>query len=364
MTVTRLSDALTLRSGVVLKNRAALAPLTNQQSHEDGTLGEDELRFLRRRAAGGFGLIETCAAHVDPEGQGFDGQLGVWGDHQLPGLTRLASAVREHGALPVAQLFHGGVRSPSRLTGVQPVSASVFDEGKPGFEIPRAATDEDLERFVHGFRDAARRCVAAGFGGVELHGAHGYLLCQFLSTVQNTRTDGWGGSLEHRARLLREVTRAVRAAVPGDVAVGVRLSPESMGQAAGLDVDESLQIAAWLVEDGVDWIHLSLWNAEKNTAKHPDRHPIPMFREVVPSEVALFAAGNLWSSDDVQRVLDLGADVVSVGRAAIVDPDWPKHVLSGEPPVRAPRTPTQYAEVEVGDAFVAYLRRFRLVEDA
>lgn len=364
MTVTRLSNPWTLRCGAVLPNRVALAPLTNQQSHPDGTVSEPELRFLARRARGGFGLLETCAAHVEPAGQAFDGQLGVWGDHQLPGLARVAAALASHGALSVAQLHHGGVRSPSRLTGVQPLSASAFHEDKPGFEVPRPATEADLDRLIHAFRDAARRCAAAGFGGVEIHGAHGYLLGQFLSTVHNTRSDAWGGPLEGRARLLREVTRAVRSAVPASFAVGVRLSPESMGQAVGLDLDESLQIASWLADDGVDWIHLSLWFAERNTTKYPDRHAVPMFRDAVPAEVALLAAGNVWSAGDAQRLLDLGAQVVSVGRAAIVDPDWPVHAMAGREPIRAPRTPAQYAAVDVEGPFVAYLRRFKLVEDA
>ena len=150
-------------------------------------------------------------------------------DRQLPGLTTLAHALRAHGAVPVVQLYHGGVRSPARLTGQRPWSASEFSEDRPGFEVPRAATDDDLARVVRDFAAAAARARDAGFLGVELHGAHGYLLGQFLSATMNTRDDAWGGPLAHRARLLREVTRAARDRGGPGFLVGVRLSPEDFG---------------------------------------------------------------------------------------------------------------------------------------
>lgn len=355
-----LLDPVPLRCGAVLPNRLALASLTNQQSRADGTCSPEERAFLERRAVGGFGLVATCAAHVAPDGQGFEGELGVWGDHQLPGLRGLAAAIRGAGAVPIAQPFHGGVRAPSALTGVQPVSASVFHEDKPGFEVPRAATESDIDGFVVAFREAAVRVADAGFAGVEIHGAHGYLLCQFLSRVHNTRADGWGGELDGRARLIRTVTREIRAAVPAPFVVGVRLSPEDMGQARGLDLDESLQLARWLAEDGVDYVHASLWDCRKNTAKRPDAHPIPLFRAALPSDVALIVAGGVWTRDDALAACGLGADVVAVGRAAIVDPDWPIHVArDGGEPLRTPRTPEQLGEVAVSPAFVRYLQRFK-----
>ncbi|MEZ4239523.1 MAG: tRNA-dihydrouridine synthase [Myxococcota bacterium] len=248
--------------------------------------------------------------------------------------------------------------SPSRLTGVQPISAVAFEEDSPGFEVPRPATAAELEEIVVAFRDAAVRAVGAGFRGVELHGAHGYLLGQFLSRL-NTRTDGWGGDPAGRTRLIREVARAVRAAVP-DAVVGVRLSPEDGGNARGLDLDESVAAAAALADDGVDYVHLSLWDHRRPTRKRPEQHPVPLFRAALPAEVALLAAGDVWTAEEARWLHDQGADAVVVGRAAIVDPDWPRHVVAeGREPVRGPRTPEQLAEVAVSPAFAAYLRRFR-----
>lgn len=354
------------RNGVVARNRTWLAPLTNQQSADDGVCSPEEQRWLEARAEGGFGVIETCAAHVSEDGKGFDGQLGVWGEHQLPRLRELAAGIARAGALGLVQLYHGGVRSPSRLTGRQPWSASAFTEDRPGFEVPRPAEPADIEAVIVAFTNAALRAAEAGFHGVELHGAHGYLLSQFLSSVYNQRTDEWGGSFENRARLLRTITRKIRAAAPRGFLLGVRISPEEMGFARGLDLDESLQLAAWLAEDGVDFLHLSLWDVHKNTAKRPDQHPTPLFRAVLPPEVPLVVAGNIWTPAEAEAQLALGAEFIALGKAAILNPDWPSRAADPNyVPERGPLTPAELRARGVSDRFATYLRRFQgLVRDA
>lgn len=353
-----LTDPLVFRNGVRARNRAWLAPMTNQQSHADGTLSDDELRWLEMRMRGGFGVVETCASHVALEGQGWPGELGVYDDRLLPGLQRLASALARHEAIGLVQIFHGGVRSPSSLTGKQPWSASEFEA--KGAERPRAATEEDILRVIEQFRAAAVRAHAAGFQGVELHGAHGYLLSQFLSATMNTRADRWGGSLEGRARLVREVTRAVRAAVPERFVVGVRLSPEDYGNARGLDLDESLQVARWLCEDGADFIHVSLWDARKTSQKRPEEHPVKAFRAVLPREVALVAAGGVWTRADAEALLELGASAVAVGRAAIANADWAARVADPAwEPRRPPLTVDELRERGLSEAFAGYMRNWK-----
>lgn len=357
-----LLDPLTFPGGTVAKNRIALAPLTNQQSHDDGALSDDELRWLELRAEGGFGIVETCAAHVALDGQGWPGELGVYDDRFVPRLSELSGALRRHGALSLVQLFHGGARSPSSLLGHAPWSASAFAVADPqsGFETPRAASADDIERVIAEFAAAARRCRDAGFDGIELHGAHGYLLCQFLSSTMNLRTDAWGGPIEGRARLVREVTRAVRAACPRPFLVGVRLSPENFGSVTGLDLDESLQVARWLRDDGVDFVHLSLWQVERSTAKRPHAHAIPLFREAIGEGVPLFAAGSVWTRAEAEAVLARGADVVALGRAAIANPDWGARV--GEPawqPRRPPLTTLELRERGLSERFATYMKRWK-----
>lgn len=355
-----LLSPVRFRNGVEARNRLALAPLTNVQSHADGSLSPEEFTWLERRARGGFGVIETCAVYVSREGKAWAGELGADTDEKLPGLTRLGNALRANGALGIVQLFHGGARANRTVTGLQPVSASTWHEDTPGFEAPRPATEKDLQGFVTAFRDAAVRVERAGFHGIELHGAHGYLLCQFLSRTMNSRTDGWGGDLVGRARLLRECTKAIRNSTRSNFVVGVRLSPEDYGNVRGLDLDESVSVAQWLCEDGIDFVHLSLWNARKNTIKYPDRHALTVFREALPPEVPLIAAGEIWTRADAEHVLSLGADIVSLGRAAIVNPDWP--LEARDPlwqPRRPPLSPDEFARREVSPRFVEYLRRWR-----
>ncbi len=354
-----LLSPLVYRNGVQAKNRVLLAPMTNQQSHADGTLSDDEQHWLDMRARGGFGTIETCASHVALDGQGWSGEMGIFDDRLLPGLTRLATGLREAGARSLVQIFHGGVRAPSEVTGLQPWSASAFHEDKPGFEVPRAATEADITRVIEQFRDAAVRAHRAGFDGVELHGAHGYLFGQFLSRTMNQREDGWGGSFENRARLLRETLRAVRAAVPASFVVGVRISPEDRNQARGLDLDESLQLARWLVDDGTDFLHLSLWKAQQPSLKRPSEFTVPQFRAIVPPEVPIIVAGEIWTRAEADEQLARGADAVAIGRAAIANPAWAARVA--DPSWQPDRPPFTVAELQargLNETFANYMRRW------
>jgi len=348
-----LFDPLTFRTGLAAPNRIVLAPMTNRQSHEDGSLGEDELRWLCSRADGGFGVVMTCAAHVAKDGQGWPGELGIYDDALLPGLTTLADALRQRGVVSMVQIFHGGLRADPSVNGAVPWSASAADG-------VREATGEDLARVVRQFADAAARAKTAGFDGVELHGAHGYLFTQFLSIEQNRRTDAWGGPLANRARLLRDALRAVRDRVGPSFTVGVRLSPENFGNARGLDLDESVQTAVWLAEDGADFVHLSLWPALEPTAKRPGVRAIPLFRDALPLDVAILAAGAIWSRSDADAVLDLGADGVVLGRAAIINRDWPLRARDAAwEPRRPPVTLEELEAAGLSPTFAGYMRGWK-----
>jgi 2,4-dienoyl-CoA reductase-like NADH-dependent reductase (Old Yellow Enzyme family) len=348
---------LALRPGVVARNRIWLAPLTNQQSHADGSLGDDELRFLAMRADGGFGLVETCAAYVARDGKAWPGELGVHDDAMLPGLRRLASRIHEGGALASAQLFHGGLRASREVSGVPTWSASAY-AAPDLLEPPRAATEDDLRGVIDAFAAAAHRCATAGFDAIELHGAHGYLLSQFLSTVYNQRTDRWGGSLENRARLIREVLRAVRAAAPS-VVLGVRLSPEDYGQAKGIDLDETLEVARWLADEGMELLHLSLWNAELPTKKRPDAFATPLFRAAVGDRVRIVVAGKITGAEGIATQLARGADAVAIGRAAIANADAPRSLREGRP-LDAPPIPVETLRARgLSPPFVEYMRKWK-----
>ncbi|MBX7192400.1 MAG: NADH:flavin oxidoreductase [Sandaracinaceae bacterium] len=354
--MTDLLSPLVLRPGVVSPNRVWLAPLTNLQSHPDGTCSVEEQRFLGMRGDGGFGLVETCAAHVSQEGKAWPGELGVHDDAMIPGLTRLAARIHEGGALASVQRFLGGLRADPSVSGLPTLSASAYEEA--GNATPRAATEDDLARVIGDFARAAKRGADAGFDGVELHGAHGYLLSQFQSTVYNQRTDRWGGSLESRARLIREVTRAVKEAAPSLV-LAIRLSPEDFGQAKGIDLDETITLARWLAEDGMEVLHLSLWRSAQGTKKRPETHATPLFREAVGDRVRIVSAGGIWTREDAEAQLRHGADAVALGRAAIANADWPARIADGREIARMPLTAEHLLTQGLSPGFVEYMRKWK-----
>ena len=249
--MTDLFAPLSLQHGPAMKNRFMLAPLTNTQSHPDGTLSDDEFAWLTYRAEGGFGLTMTCAAHVQAAGQGFPGQLGVFGDQHLPGLSRLAAAIKAHGSIASVQLHHAGMRSPKELIGQAPLCPS--EDAETG---ARALTLPEVEQLRDDFIAAAVRAQTAGFDGVEIHGAHGYVLCQFLSPTINRREDRYGGSPENRARIVREIIDGIRSACHPDFHLGIRLSPERfvVGKVLASYVEIALLLVASVPILGVSFL--------------------------------------------------------------------------------------------------------------
>lgn len=345
-------DSLTFPHGPAMPNRFMLAPLTNLQSHADGVLSDEEYTWLTMRAQGGFGLTMTCAAHVQAQGQGFPGQLGVFGEDHLPGLTRLAETLRETGTVSYVQLHHAGMRSPAELIGTQPVCPS--DDAETG---ARALSTDEVEQVAADFVAAARRVQHAGFDGVELHGAHGYLLCQFLSPEINRRTDRYGGSLENRSRLLFDVVQGVRTACGEDFAIAVRLSPDRFG----IVTDEMVTVYEQLVATGaVDMIDMSLWDVrrEARDGAFAGRSLLDVFAGIERGGVRLAVAGKIHDPSDVQGVLDRGADIAALGRVAILHHDYPQRLAAdaGFTPRRPPVDAAVLDTEGVSPTFVDYLR--------
>lgn len=352
-----------IRSGKTASNRIALAPMTNTQSNDDGTLGDDEYKWLVRRAEEGFGIITTCAAHVSADGQGWKGELGIFDDKHIEGLSRLAKGIRSCGSLAFVQIFHGGARSPQSLTGKQPWSASAHTiEGRKGEIKVRGAEESDIERVINDFVRAAERAAEAGFDGVELHGAHGYLLHQFLSSYTNNRSDIWGGSPRNRSRLIRTILAKIRSAVPDTFIVGIRLSPEDKYGFLGIDFEESLEWAGEFAKEGADFIHVSPWDSFRKPEKYPDGNKviITYFRERVPKEVPVMVAGKIWSAKDAERVIEFGSDFVALGRAAIGIPDWPRRAKDiGFIPEMPPYTEEHLRNAGLGENFINYMRGWK-----
>ena len=350
-----LFSPLELSHGPALRNRFVLAPLTNCQSHDDGTLSEDEFRWLTLRAQGGFALTMTCASHVQESGRGFPGQLGNFSGAHLAGLTRLASAIKAAGSVAITQLHHAGMRSPPELIKGQPVCPS--DNEETG---ARALQAGEVEQVRDDFIAAAVRADRAGFAGVEVHGAHGYLLCQFLSAETNHRMDRYGGSLENRSRLLFEIVAGIRARCRSDFIVGVRLSPERFG----MQLMESRSVAQRLMREGaIDFLDMSLWDVFKEPEEEEfrGRSLLSYFTKLERGQVCLGAAGKMMSGADAAQCVGSGVDFVVIGRAAVLHHDFPMRVAA-DPRFHAITTPVSvdYLRNEgLGPALVDYMRRWK-----
>jgi 2,4-dienoyl-CoA reductase-like NADH-dependent reductase (Old Yellow Enzyme family) len=358
--MTDLFQALSFKSGAVSKNRFMLAPLTNSQSHADGRLSDDEYHWLTMRAKGGFGLTMTCASHVQANGKGFPGQLGCFSDDHLEGLTRLATGIKDEQSLAVLQLHHAGMRSPGEEIGEQPVCPSNNEETGA-----RALMPIEVEQLKEDFIAAAERAEKAGFDGVEIHGAHGYILCQFLSPTINQRTDQYGGSLENRARIIFDIIDGIRKRCNPGFLLGVRLSPERFD----LRLGEILELAQRLMSDApIDFLDMSLWDSFKEPAEEAfqGKTLLSYFTGLDRGGVRLGTAGKIHMPDDARRCMEAGVDFVMLGRAAILHHDFPirMEVDPDFEPVTVPVSRDYLRSQGLGEAFVNYMAGWKgFVED-
>lgn len=323
--------------------------MTNQQSNVDGTLTDDEFHWLTMRATGGFALTMTCASHVQAQGQGFLGQLGCWSDDHIEGLARLAAEIRKEGSVSSIQLHHAGFRSPKDLIKTQPVGPS--DHAETG---SRALSTEEVHQLRDDFIRAAQRADEAGFDGVEIHGAHGYIICSFLSAEENQRTDAYGGNPENRARLLLEILEGIRSGCRPDFQVGIRLSPDRFGIVPQEILDLSSKL---LVDIRLDYLDVSMWDYNR---EFEGVNFFSKFAALPREGVLLGVAGKLYSGQDVRNAVDLGADFVAIGRAAILHHDFPKLVQAnpGFEMVGLPVTREYLRKEGVGETFIQYMSRW------
>nr|WP_178987828.1 NADH:flavin oxidoreductase [Winogradskyella schleiferi] len=347
-------DSIIFKCGKTQKNRFMLAPLTNRQSYEDGQLSEDEFRWLTMRAKGRFGLVMTCASHVQEIGKGFPGQLGIFSDNLTEGHTKLAKAIKAEGSLAVIQLHHAGMRSPKDVIGEKAVCPSDSEKHNA-----RALSLKEVKELKNDFIAAAVRAKRCGYDGVEVHGAHGYILTQFLSSEINKRTDDYGGSLENRSRLLFEIVDGIRNQCGLEFLLGVRLSPERFG----MKLSEIKLISQQLIDSNqIDFLDISLWDCFKRPEEYPESE-LSLLEHILQLDyknVKLTVAGKIETAKQVQKVLDLGVDFVTIGRSAILHHDFPLKVMNHPnfTPIETPVTESYLKNEGLSDTFITYMRRW------
>ena len=319
-----------------LKNRAVMPAMATGYSENGGIVGERLTAYLERRAAGGTGLIITEICAVDPRGRNFPNEVGIWDDSFIPGLSKIPAAVHRHGAKAAAQLHHAGRETMKMIMGEEPEAPSAVPSAV--LQQPcEAMSPERIAFMVEAYAKAAGRARKAGFDAVEIHGAHGYLVGQFLSPFSNKRTDDYGGSDENRARFALEVVRAVRKEVGSDFAVLIRLSCEELVR-GGYDINFITWLAPKLVEAGVDAIHASVgvYSTPGNMSiASMDTEPgFNLFRARklrAAAGVPVIGVGRINDPELAEKALAEGdADLISFGRPHLTDPDFIAKAAAGD----------------------------------
>jgi 2,4-dienoyl-CoA reductase-like NADH-dependent reductase (Old Yellow Enzyme family) len=336
--VSHLFEPLTLR-GTTFRNRAWVSPMC-QYSSRDGHPTDWHLVHLGALAQGGAGLVMTEATAVVPEGRISPQDAGIWNDEQAADYERIVDFVRSQGAVPGIQLAHAGRKASTRAPwlgrgyiepaegGWETVGASPI--GYADWPAPRELTADELIALPGQWALAARRALEAGYEVAEIHGAHGYLLHQFLSPLTNRRTDGWGGDLNGRSRLLVDVVDAVRDVWPDDRPLLVRLSATDWVD-GGLTLDEVAEVAGRLASHGVDLVDVSSGgNSPDQQVNLEPGYQVPFATRVKQeSGLPVAAVGLITEPRQAEKIIADGeADAVFLARELLRNPHWPQHAAA------------------------------------
>ena len=320
--------------GLELPNRMVVSAIVTRYCEESGLPGDQWNAYYERKARGGWGIIFTENYGVCPEANCFKRQAGMWDDSMVEPHRAFVKRVHDQGALIGCQIYHGGRQVPSAVSGVQPVGPSPIAEPACS-DVPRELSVSEIAQLVGQFADTARRARDCGFDMVEIHGAHGYLLNEFMSPVANARTDQYGGSLENRMRFPLEIVAAVREQV-GDMPISFRLSTRDYVE-GGIELDESSVMARMLQDAGVDMINCSQGMYSSKFAIIPPANIAPggFVENAVAIKAAVdipvIATGRINDPVLADEIIASGkADLVTMARASLADPDLPRKAAAGK----------------------------------
>ena len=325
-----LFQTYTLNNGVTIKNRLVVAPMTHFGSQADGLISDQERTFLSNRA-GDMGMFITAATLVQKDGKAFHGQPEATGEHCLDSLKETAQILQQQGAKAILQIHHGGSKAIDELLdGLDKISASASEA-----EHAREATAKEVEALIASYAQAADLALRAGFDGVEIHGANGYLIQQFYSAQSNRRNDQWGGSLENRMRFPLAVIDAVVAVREkhqrDDFIIGYRFSPEEPGD-DGLTMTETGALIDALVQKPLQYLHVSLWEFDKKIRRGGDTAQTRMqfIHERINGKLPLIGVGNLFTADQILAAYETGwAEFIALGKTVMINPRIATQIREG-----------------------------------
>ncbi len=330
-----LFQSFSLTKDTTLRNRIIMAPMTTWSANADGTISEQELDYMRQRVKG-VGMVITGCTHVLENGIGFTHEFAGFDDRFTSSLKQLAQAAKSGGAPAILQIFHAGNKAlPNLIKNRDVVSASALHTPTGSFVdsqmTARALSHEEVLAMVHAFGETTRRAIEAGFDGVELHGAHGFLIQNFFSPLFNQREDAWGGTLEKRMHfpleVVKEVQRVIQQYAQKPFVLGYRISVEEYEENA-LRLADSLQLIDHLVDTGIDYLHVSLSDILHSTplGQNVDQNngnlTIQQIVNHLDQRIPLIAAGKIRTPDQAEQALALGLPLVAIGKAIVINPDW------------------------------------------
>lgn len=320
------------RKGIKVKNRIVMAPMTTWASNEDFTVSEEEIEWYKARVKE-VGLVITGCTHVSPEGIGFTHEFAGFDDRFISGFEKLAEAAKSDGAPAVLQIFHAGNKTYPELSpnetvvSASPVISEVTPFSPPRLKVPRALEEFEILAIIKQFGDTTRRAIASGFDGVEIHGAHGFLIQNFFSPMFNQRNDKWGGKVENRMRLaveiVREIKRVIAEFADKPFLLGFRISPEELPE-EGLRLADTLKLIDALIEEDVDYLHFSLFQVltQKPLYSNTDLTTLQVLTNHIRKRVPVIAAGEITTPQQAEAALSMGLDLAAIGRGMVINPDW------------------------------------------
>lgn len=337
-----LFETVTL-GNTTLDNRVGVAPMTRISATSEGVVTDQMISYYTSFALGGFGFIITEGIYTDDKySPGYLYQPGIVNDEQAEAWKKVVDSVHQAGAKIFAQIMHTGALVHGNPFGQASIGPSAIQpkgekseiyEGTGLYPTPREATKEEITEVINGFVHAAKRAKSIGFDGVEIHGANGYLLDEFLTDYTNQRTDEYGGSTENRVRLLIEVSKSIREAVGNDFTVGIRISQSKVNDYAhkwaGIEQDAEI-IFGQLGQAGLDYIHVTEHEAWKPAFDKNETSLVSLAKKY--GKIPVIANGHLGDPEKAREIIENGeADVVTLGKSALANHDWVNKVKNGEP---------------------------------
>ncbi|EKO0098320.1 NADH-dependent flavin oxidoreductase [Escherichia coli] len=327
-----------LTEKIKLRNRIVMAPMTTWSANPDGTISEQELEFYKRRSQN-VGLVITGCTYVTPSGIEFTHEFAAYDDRFINSLEKLAAAAKSGGAPAILQIFHAGNKAIPELVPNNDVISASASSVKSGDFMKRVVqsremTENEIQETIRAFGDVTKRAIKAGFDGVELHGAHGFLLQNFFSPLFNQRNDRWGGDLEGRMRfplaVLQEVKNVVYEYATKPFAIGYRISPEESAT-GGLRIEDTYKLLDRLISSGISYIHTSLVSINDSYPVESPNGPrtIELILNHIAGRVPVIAAGKIRTPSQAQEAISTGLPLVAIGKGLVINPEWVTLAESG-----------------------------------